>query len=189
MAQKISVVCGGREYTYEPTSATTTIDTGYTGITNITGLTLMMKQNLNIDRTVYLKNVNMYALKFDPSAMPNAEITVGEFTDENLDTITSAEQLNGKKVFFNVSLTNYRLEDNQSYTLIVAAYDKATNKLIDLKYQSGTVAAGGTVNFESDENTALDLTGHTSGLAEIRVFAWNSLDGAIPLIGAHTHQF
>ena len=60
-----------------------------------------------------------------------------------------------------------------------------------MKYQSGTVTIGETVNFEGSDhdNTALDLTGHTSGTAVIKVFAWNSLDGAIPLVDAYTHQF
>lgn len=186
VAQTIYLTCGGKEYIYEDAKATTTIDTGYMGITNITGIMLSMNQ-VTVDRTAYLKNVNMYAVKLDPDSVPNAEITLNYLTDDKLADITTADGLNGKKVNFKASLTNNKLVGNQSYAIIVAAYDKDTNKLIDMKYQSGTVTIGETVNFEN--NTALDLTGHTTGTAVIKVFAWNSLDGAIPLVDAYTHQF
>lgn len=190
VAQTIYLTCGGKEYIYEDAKATTTIDTGYTGITNITGIMLSMNQ-VTVDRTAYLKNVNMYAVKLDPDSVPNAEITLSDLTGDDLADITTADGLNGKKVYFKASLTNNKLVGNQSYAIIVAAYDKDTNKLIDMKYQSGTVTIGETVNFESsdNDNTALDLTGHTSGTAVIKVFAWNSLDGAMPLVDAYTHQF
>lgn len=188
VAQTIYLTCGGKEYIYEDAKATTTIDTGYMGITNITGIMLSMNQ-VTVDRTAYLKNVNMYAVKLDPDSVPNAEITLSALTGDDLADITTAEGLNGKKVYFKASLTNNKLVGNQSYAIIVAAYDKDTNKLIDMKYQSGTVTIGETVNFENNESTALDLTGHTSGTAVIKVFAWNSLDGAIPLVDAYTHQF
>ncbi len=188
VAQTIYLTCGGKEYIYEDAKATTTIDTGYIGITNITGIMLSMNQ-VTVDRTAYLKNVNMYAVKLDPDSVPNAEITLSDLTGDDLADITTAEGLNGKKVYFKASLTNNKLVGNQSYAIIVAAYDKDTNKLIDMKYQSGTVTIGETVYFESKESTALDLTGHTSGTAVIKVFAWNSLDGAIPLVDAYTHQF
>lgn len=188
VAQTIYLTCGGKEYIYEDAKATTTIDTGYMGITNITGIMLSMNQ-VTVDRTAYLKNVNMYAVKLDPDSVPNAEITLSALTGDDLADITTADGLNGKKVNFKASLTNNKLVGNQSYAIIVAAYDKDTNKLIDMKYQSGTVTIGETVNFENNESTALDLTGHTSGTAVIKVFAWNSLDGAIPLVDAYTHQF
>ena len=189
VAQTIYMTCGGKEYAYKPNKTTTTIDTGYTGITNITGMSLSMNQ-ISVDRTVYLKNVNMYAVKADPNATPNAELTVAKFTNEYADIIESADQLNGAKILFDVFLKNNKFDKDPNYTLIVAAYDKATNKLIDVKYQSGTVAVGETARFESGNDAALDLTGVTSETTvEIKVFAWNSLNGAVPLADSYTLQF
>ena len=188
VAQTIYMTCGGKEYEYKPDKTTTTIDTGYTGITNITGMSLSMNQ-IPAVRTAYLKNVNMYAVKADPNATPNAELTVAEFTNEDNDIIERADQLNGAKIYFDVSLKNNKFDKDPSYTLIVAAYDKATNKLIDVKYQSGTVAVGETARFDSGNDAALDLTGFTTGIAEIKVFAWNSLNGAVPLADSYTLQF
>ena len=195
VAQTIYMTCGGKEYQYKTDKSTITVKYNQDGtkeiindITSIAGISLSMDQ-VTVDRTAYLKNVNMYAVKLDPDSVPNAEITLSDLTGDDLADITTAEGLNGKKVYFKASLTNNKLVGNQSYAIIVAAYDKDTNKLIDMKYQSGTVTIGETVNFESNESTALDLTGHTSGTAVIKVFAWNSLDGAIPLVDAYTHQF
>ena len=196
VAQTIYMTCGGKEYQYKTDKSTITFKYNQDGtkeiindITSIAGISLSMNQ-VTVDRTAYLKNVNMYAVKLDPDSVPNAEITLSDLLDDDLVPITTAEGLKGK-VYFKASLTNNKLDENQSYAIIVAAYDKDTNKLIDMKYKSGTVPTGTTVVFEGSEidNTALDLTGHTSGTAVIKVFAWNSLDGAMPLVDAYTHQF
>ena len=183
VAQTVILTVDGKEYTCGP-KYSTFIREACTGITNITGVSVSMNM-YDINRTVYLKNVNMYALKYDPDSMPSAEITMGELSDEELNTITNAAQLNGKKVSFEAALTNYKLESNQNYTIIVAAFDKDTNKLIDMSHENGTVAVGKTAKFEGE----LDLTAYTTGTAVIKVFAWNSFSGAVPLTEAFTYQF
>lgn len=130
-------------------------------------------------KDTYIKNVNMYALQYDPDSIPDAEIKVTSIADIDGE-ITKAEDLNGKEFEVTATLTNNKLEDT-SYVIIVAAYNKDTNKLLALDASdAATIAKGAT----SDPFTALlDLTSFTvgTGTAEIRVFAWNSLDGAVPL--------
>ena len=132
-------------------------------------------------KDTYIKNVNMYALQYDPASIPDAEIKVTEIRDSELELIQNAAGLNGQTVYVSATLTNNKLGDNAPYVLVAAAYDKATNKLIDVATAApGTISNGETTDAAEFE---LDLTSFTkgTGTAEIRVFAWNSLDGAVPL--------
>ncbi len=130
-------------------------------------------------KDTYIKNVNMYALQYDPDSIPDAEIKVTEILNSNLEPIQNAAGLNGQNVYVSATLTSNKLGDNKPYVLVAAAYDKATNKLIDVDIAApGTISNTETTDVKQFE---LNLTNFTEGSAEIRVFAWNSLDGAVPL--------
>lgn len=130
-------------------------------------------------KDTYIKNVNMYALQYDPASIPDAEIKVTEILNSNLEPIQNAAGLNGQNVYVSATLTSNKLGDNKPYVLVAAAYDKATNKLIDVDIAApGTISNTETTDVKQFE---LNLTSFTEGTAEIRVFAWNSLDGAVPL--------
>lgn len=175
---------------YKKTLPATVMVNGYPDVTAITSLNVIMNQlEVDIDdktklgafasRDVYLKNVNMYALQNDPASIPDAEIKVTEILNSGLNSIQNAAGLNGQTVYVSATLTNNKLGDNAPYVLVAAAYDKATNKLIDVDIAApGTISNTETTDVKQFE---LDLTSFTEGTAEIRVFAWNSLDGAVPL--------
>lgn len=132
-------------------------------------------------KDTYIKNVNMYALQYDPASIPDAEIKVTEILNSELESIQNAAGLNGQTVYVSATLTSNNLGDNKPYVLVAAAYDKATNKLIDVDIAApGTISNTETTDVKQFE---LNLTSFTEaeGTAEIRVFAWNSLDGAVPL--------
>lgn len=158
---------------------------GYPNVTTLSNFTLYARNltgsygDVYASKDTYLKNLNVYALQNDPASIPDAEIKVTSIADIDGE-ITKAEDLNGKEFEVTATLTNNKLEDT-SYVIIVAAYNKDTNKLLALDASdAATIAKGAT----SDPFTALlDLTSFTvdKGTAEIRVFAWNSLDGAVPL--------
>ena len=158
---------------------------GYPNVTTLSNFTLYARSLIGsysgvyASKDTYLKNLNVYALQYDPDSIPDAEIKVTSIADIDGE-ITKAEDLNGKEFEVTATLTNNKLEDT-SYVIIVAAYNKDTNKLLALEASdAATIAKGAT----SDPFTALlDLTSFTegTGTAEIRVFAWNSLDGAVPL--------
>ncbi len=158
---------------------------GYPNVTTLSNFTLYARNltgsygDVYASKDTYLKNLNVYALKEAPELIPDAEIKVTSIADIDGE-ITKAEDLNEKEFEVTATLTNNKLEDT-SYVIIVAAYNKDTNKLLALEASdAATIAKGAT----SDPFTALlDLTSFTkgTGTAEIRVFAWNSLDGAVPL--------
>lgn len=158
---------------------------GYPNVTTLSNFTLYARNltgsygDVYASKDTYLKNLNVYALKEAPELIPDAEIKVTSIADIDGE-ITKAEDLNGKEFEVTATLTNNKLEDT-SYVIIVAAYNKDTNKLLALEASdAATIAKGAT----SDPFTALlNLTSFTegTGTAEIRVFAWNSLDGAVPL--------
>ncbi len=174
---------------YKKTLPATAMVNGYPDVTAITSLNVIMHQlEVDIDektnlgafasRDVYLKNVNMYALQNDPDSIPDAEILGVKVFDDGGDSITSAADLNDKYIGVTAAFKNNKLGDDAAYVIVAAAYDKATNKLIDVVIgKPGTVSNGIT---SEAEDLALDLLGF-KGAAEIRVFAWNSLEGAMPL--------
>lgn len=158
---------------------------GYPNVTTLSNFTLYARNltgsygDVYASKDTYLKNLNVYALQYDPDSIPDAEIKVTEILNSNLEPIQNAAGLNGQNVYVSATLTSNKLGDNKPYVLVAAAYDKATNKLIDVDIAApGTISNTETTDVKQFE---LNLTSFTEGTAEIRVFAWNSLDGAVPL--------
>lgn len=188
-----TVTVNGDGIKFERKEVPSALFSGYPDVTTLSGFTLYARnligsyrENENdtvgayASKDTYLKNLNVYALKKAPELIPDAEIKNITVIDDNADPIESAEGLKGKKVYVSAKLKNNKLGGNTSYVLVAAAYDKATNKLIDVVIGTpGTVNNGEEVpglDFEDE----LDLSTFT-GEAEIRVFAWNSMEGAMPL--------
>ena len=182
----------GLDYTTEQISA---LFSGYPDVAAITGLHVsaraLSQYNLYNETTkaldipvvkskdTYIKNVNMYALQNDPDSIPDAELKVTDIVDIDNTPITDAAGLNEKEVYVTATITNNKVENEMPYVLVAAAYDKATNKLLAIDVsEAGTVAKGATSDkFEAE----LNLKSFKDGEAEIRVFAWNSLESATPL--------
>lgn len=189
--QTVTVNGGGIEF--ERKEVSSALFSGYPDVTTLSGFTLYARnligsyrENENdtvgiyASKDTYLKNLNVYALKKAPELMPDAEIKNITVIDDSAVPVESAEGLKGKKVYVSAKLKNNKLGDNTSYVLVAAAYDKATNKLIDVVIGTpGTVNNGEEVQGLEFEDE-LDLSTST-GEAEIRVFAWNSMEGAMPL--------
>ena len=188
--QTVTVNGGGIEFERQVSSA---LFSGYPDVTTLSGFTLYARNligsyredendtvGIYASKDTYLKNLNVYALKEAPELMPDAEIKNITVIDDSAVPVESAEGLKGKTVYVSAKLKNNKLGDNTSYVLVAAAYDKATNKLIDVVIGTpGTVNNGEEVQGLEFEDE-LDLSTFT-GEAEIRVFAWNSMEGAMPL--------
>ena len=180
--QTVTVNGEGIEFEESVSSA---LFSGYPNVTTLSNFTLYARNltgsygDVYASKGTYLKNLNVYALQNDPESIPDAELKVTDIVDIDNAPITDAAGLNGKYISLTATITNKKIENGIPYVLVAAAYDKATNKLLAIDVsKAGTVAKGATSeSFEAQ----LDLENFKVGTAEIRVFAWNSLEGAKPL--------
>lgn len=132
-----------------------------------------------ISKTVSMKNVNMYALNKQSAAEEDFAVN-GMTVTANNETINSNSELNGKNVTVSYTLKNNAKDDQQSYTVTTAVYEKGTNKLVAVDIASGTVNKGEETNTITNN---IDLTGTTECTNyELKVFVWDGYKTLIPLI-------
>lgn len=166
----------GTEYTYGP------VPVKSADFKTIGNLAVKSKDGTAITKDIYMKNVNIYALKTQAVQADDFEISGVDVTtaDEDATQLTSNSQLNGKKIAISYILKNNGMAENQSYAVTAAVYEKGTNKLVAADVESGSVKLGEQTSVLTNE---LDLTGTSTDKSyELRIFVWDSYKTLKPII-------
>lgn len=148
----------------------------------IGNLAVKSKDDTAITKDIYMKNVNIYALKAQAVQADDFEISGIDVTtaDDDATQLTSNSQLNGKKIAISYILKNNGLAAEQSYAVTAAVYEKDTNKLVAADVESGSVTFGEQTGVLTNE---LDLTGTSADKSyELRIFVWDSYKTLKPII-------
>lgn len=170
-----------QEYTYGPVA--TQVGDGSALLNTITSIEVQSREALSsfISKDIYMKNVNIYALKAQAVQAVDFEISgVDVTTADDATQLASNSDLNGKKIAISYILKNNGLAANQSYAVTAAVYEKDTNKLVAADVESGSVKLGEQTSVLTNE---LDLTGTSTDKSyELRIFVWDSYKTLKPII-------
>ena len=171
-----------KEFTYGPVA--TQVGNGEALFKTLSSIGVQSRETLTdfITKDIYMKNVNIYALKTQAVQADDFEISGVDVTtaDDDATQLTSNSQLNEKKIAISYILKNNGMAENQSYAVTAAVYEKGTNKLVAADVESGSVKLGEQTSVLTNE---LDLTGTSTDKSyELRIFVWDSYKTLKPII-------
>lgn len=162
------------EYTYGP------VPVKSADFKTIANLTVKSADGTAITKDIYMKNVNIYALKAQAVQADDFKIYGLTVTDAEETQLTSNSQLNESNITVSYALKNNGLAENQSYAVTAAVYEKGTNKLVAADVKMGSVMRGGDTGALTNN---LDLTGTSADKSyELRIFVWDSYKTLKPII-------